>query len=256
MIRELTQNIIISIGLNAFSAGALIKIYPRYIGGEESNDADSRTDSAKIEEAGSAADMTIEETSAGPGFRERFGTGKQLYVIIFVMLAINIGIAVFLALSDADNTLMFGIRELCLMSLLWPVALIDYKTHRIPNLFIIEGFICWALILASELLFDSEFFVGRLVSQLIIAAAIAGVLLLSSLATKRGAGMGDVKLLVVMCLLLGAEGIWNAIFISLVIAFLTAVFLLATKRKKKRDMIAFAPSIMVGTYISVVLTGV
>jgi leader peptidase (prepilin peptidase)/N-methyltransferase len=58
-----------------------------------------------------------------------------------------------------------------------------------------------------------------------------------------------------MGLMLGLDGIWSAVFASLVVSFLASIVLMITKKKKRGDMIPFAPAIMVGTYLSVFLTG-
>ena len=79
---------------------------------------------------------------------------------------------------------------------------------------------------------------------------------LSSLLIKGAIGMGDVKLFSVMALYLGLEGIWPAIFCSLIVSFFVAVFSLVTKRAKRKDNIPFAPAILIGTYLSVFLTGI
>ena len=58
-----------------------------------------------------------------------------------------------------------------------------------------------------------------------------------------------------MGLMLGLDGIWGAVFASLVLSFLLAVFLLVTKKKSRKDVIPFAPAIVLGTFVSVFLTG-
>lgn len=68
--------------------------------------------------------------------------------------------------------------------------------------------------------------------------------------------MGDIKLFCVMAIYLGLEGIWSAIFCSLIVSFVIAVFSLATKRVNRKDNIPFAPAILIGTYLSIFLTGI
>lgn len=68
-------------------------------------------------------------------------------------------------------------------------------------------------------------------------------------------GAGDIKLFVVMGLLLGLDGIWSAIFLSLVLSFITAIYFLITKRKGKKDAMAFGPALAIGTWLSIFLTG-
>ena len=46
-----------------------------------------------------------------------------------------------------------------------------------------------------------------------------------------------------------------SVFVSLIVSFVISAVLLVTKKKKRRDVIPFAPALMIGTYISVFLTG-
>ena len=84
---------------------------------------------------------------------------------------------------------------------------------------------------------------------MLLAAVLCGVLI------KNSVGFGDMKLFVVMGLLLGTQGIWSAVFLSLIVSFIAAVFLLATKRKTKKDAIPFGPALVLGTYLAAYLTG-
>ena len=96
----------------------------------------------------------------------------------------------------------------------------------------------------------------RSLSEVIAAAGLAAAALLCGLLLKGSIGFGDIKLFIVMGLLLGLEGIWSAIFISLIVSFIISVYLLATKKKSRKDAIPFAPALMIGTYISIIITGI
>ena len=67
--------------------------------------------------------------------------------------------------------------------------------------------------------------------------------------------MGDIKLMLVMCLFQGFYGVASALFCSLFVAFIYAVVVLITKKKSKSDAVAFAPAILLGTMLSVFLIG-
>lgn len=95
----------------------------------------------------------------------------------------------------------------------------------------------------------------RLLSEGIAAAALLLASMLCRLCAKNSIGYGDMKLFIVMGLMLGLNGIWGAVFASLVLSFLLAVFLLVTKKKSRKDVIPFAPAIVLGTFVSVFLTG-
>lgn len=176
-----------------------------------------------------------------------------IYGTIFMIA--NLAIAVMFSFVYATDTLLFSLKRFCVLALLWPLALIDWKTYRIPNRFVLAGLIFRGVLFVAELFLESEYVWGNLVSEVIAAVALAIATFLCSICIKDSIGYGDIKLFLVMGLLLGLNGIWGAIFMSLIVAFFTAVFLLLTKKKSKKDVVPFAPSIMIGTYISIILTG-
>ncbi|MCQ2455532.1 MAG: A24 family peptidase [Clostridia bacterium] len=182
--------------------------------------------------------------------------GKRfLYIYSAIFFLVNIAIAVFIMCFYKTNSFLFSLKRVCLLSLLWPIGLIDFKTYKIPNKFILLGLIYRCIIIIAEIIFERKYIVGNLISEVIAAIGLALAAFLCSICMKNSIGYGDIKLFIVMGLLLGLNGIWSAIFASLIVAFLTAVFLLITKKKGRKDVVPFAPSIMIGTYISIILTG-
>lgn len=177
----------------------------------------------------------------------------MVYSIVFVM--INIGMALMLRLFYTDNSFLFSFKRLCLLSILWPVGFIDFKSYRIPNRFILLGLIYRLIIFIFEIFFEKENVWSSLLSEGIAAAALALAAFLCSVCIKNSIGYGDIKLFLIMGIFLGLSGIWSSIFVSLIITFIASVILLITKKKSKKDVIPFAPAIMLGTYISVFLTG-
>lgn len=188
------------------------------------------------------------------GSEKTFQT-KTCLVFGIVMTVLCIGIAVSLSLLYDENTYLMNIKRIVLLSLLWPVAFIDYKAYRIPNLFIIAGLSYRGIIFLFELIFAYDGIWMQGLSELVAAGALALAAALCGLLLKNSIGFGDVKLFIVMGLLLGLDGIWSAIFASLVVSFIISLVLLITKKKTRKDAIPFAPAIMIGTYISVFLTG-
>ena len=146
-------------------------------------------------------------------------------------------------------------KRLSLLSLLWALGYIDYKTHKIPNRFILLGLTYRAFFLILELFLEREGLVGILLSEGVAAIVLIIASILCSICVKNSMGFGDIKLFVVMGLLLGFSSIWNAIFVSLVITFIVSVILLISRKKSRKDAIPFAPFLMIGTYISIIITG-
>ncbi len=180
---------------------------------------------------------------------------KGAYIFGAIAVLITICISVLLVTLYSDNDIWTNLRLAALLSTIWPIAYIDLKTMRIPNSFIILGLICRALILPFEFLMGEERIWTVLLSEGVAAAALLVASLLCTLLIKNSIGFGDMKLFVVMGLFLGMDGIWSAVFLSLIASFVIAVTLLIAKKKTKKDAIPFGPAIVLGTFLSVCLTG-
>lgn len=180
---------------------------------------------------------------------------KSAWIYSGIMFALTIVMAVWMQTVYIDNSFLFSLKRLLLLGILWPVAYIDLKTYRIPNLFIVSGLVIRVLLLVFELLFEREDLVTTVIAEGVAALALVIAALLCTLLIKNSVGFGDMKLFVIMGLYLGLGGIWSAIFVALLVSFVLSVFLLLTKKKTRKDMIPFGPSIVIGTYLSVFLTG-
>ncbi|MDR1563435.1 MAG: A24 family peptidase [Oscillospiraceae bacterium] len=180
---------------------------------------------------------------------------RQVLIFSVVMSLLCIGIAAFLSSFYTDTGFVHDLKRVCLLSLLWPAALVDYKSFRIPNLFILLGLAYRLLLLPLEFVFAREVFWEVLLWDVVASASLALAAFLCGIIIKNSIGFGDVKLFIVMGLMLGMDGIGGAVFVSLVVSFIASIFLLVTKKKKRKDVIPFAPALMAGTYISVFLTG-
>lgn len=177
------------------------------------------------------------------------------YIYSGVCIVITVLIAVFFPRIYSQNSIWVNVKRMTLLAIIWPVAYIDLKTLRIPNLFILEGLICRGIILCFEFLLGHENIWSLLLTEVIAAAALLLASLLCILVVKNGIGFGDMKLFVVMGLLLGLDGIWGAIFMALIVSFFIALYVLITKKKTRKDAIPFGPALVIGTYLSICLSG-
>lgn len=184
--------------------------------------------------------------------QEKMTKATIVYSVISTIIVVGITIA--LCLIYEENTFTFNLKRVSLLSILWAVAFIDYQEYRIPNSYIILGLVYRVLIILPELLFEEEF-LRNIIAEGIAAVALLLATGLCKLMIKNAIGAGDMKLFIVMGLLLGLDGIWSAVFMSLIVSFFIAVFLLVTKKKSRSDNIPFGPAITLGTYLSIFLTG-
>ena len=171
------------------------------------------------------------------------------------MIALAMGLTIFLYCFYGDNTFLFTVKCVILLALLWPVAYTDFETMRIPNLFVAGGLAARVLVLAAELLFEREDLLPAILSEAAASVILFLVAALCALIVKNSIGGGDMKLFIVMGLFLGLQGTWGAMFLSLVVSFVIAVVVLVSKKKSRKDAIPFGPALMIGTYLSIFLTG-
>ena len=180
--------------------------------------------------------------------------GAALPYSVLMMIA-AVGLSLFITLFYGENTFLFTLKRVVMLALLWPVAYTDLTAYRIPNLFIAAGLTARTAILAAEFIWERDALFPCLLTEVIAAAVLFLVALLCTVVVKNSIGGGDMKLFVVMGLLLGVQGTWGAIFLSLIVSFIVAVALLVTRKKSRKDAIPFGPALAVGTYLSIFLTG-
>lgn len=152
--------------------------------------------------------------------------------------------------------LIYRINLLCMVLLLLPVAAVDMKIQKIPNIFLLVGLIVRCVILGVMMImnFKNGFLIAR---DALMGAVIIGLFFLFLLLVfKNSIGMGDIKLYALMGLYQGLWGVINAVFFSLVVSFFVCVVLLITKKKNRKDSISFGPSIFLGAVIGICMAGI
>ena len=179
------------------------------------------------------------------------------YMLIYAASAVVVLLVLSLCLPGMlpGNTVFDNLKRMLLLAVIWPVAYIDYKTYRIPNAFVLMGLAVRVVLLPFEFLADARRAMYMLISEVVAAGALFAAAMLCSVCAKGSIGFGDIKLFVVLGLYLGTTGSWGAIFTALLVSLATVLFLMATKRKGRKDSIPFGPAIVIGTFISVCLTG-
>ncbi len=148
----------------------------------------------------------------------------------------------------ASLALLIAYGALAVLSV--ALAVIDVRTHRLPNALVLPAypFLLAALAVAS---------LGRAdvvpLLQAVIGGAIAFVFyLLLRLVQPRGMGGGDVKLAGLLGIALGYLG-WDALLLGLFAGFLLgglfSVGLVLSRRAGRRTRIPFGPWMLLGAWI-------
>ncbi|MCB2294202.1 A24 family peptidase [Clostridium algoriphilum] len=147
-----------------------------------------------------------------------------LFLISFLQIGINV----------------IFIKALVLNSILIVVSFIDLEHQIIPNKIII-----FTLVFGIFFSFvDDVSFMSAVVGMIFGG----GVLLLLALVPGVMGG-GDIKLMFVLGIFLGAKGVLFALFLAFAIASIISILLMLFKIKKRRDYIPFGPFLALGSFI-------
>lgn len=153
-------------------------------------------------------------------------------------------------------SIVFLTKRLCLIAVLWPIAISDYREMRIPNKLVLCGLLCRLVIMIPELFLEPDTMGVHLVSEGIAVVGAVIVCAACMILSRGSLGMGDLKLMVMMSALLGIEGICYSMFFSIFFSFVAAIIFLLTKKKGRKDSMAFAPFVLAGTVVSLIVCGV
>jgi leader peptidase (prepilin peptidase)/N-methyltransferase len=158
------------------------------------------------------------------------------------VLAATLALAAVVAV--AQSSLAASVLRAALVMLVVPCALIDLERRIIPNKLTGPGAL-FALI--AGLALDP----GGEPKRLLWAGIAGGFLLIASLASPSGMGMGDVKLLGVMGLLLGSAAV-VALLVALLGNILGAVVMSSRRgvRGALKSYIPFGPYLAVGAIVA------
>lgn len=195
----------------------------------------------------------------GEKFREKIKTAakKNIKLIIYLCCALvyMIGLSFALFYIYKTNTLIANMKVITLLGILVTVTIPDIREHIIPNKVILAGIVLRVCFAVAELITLGSDYFAILKGDLFSLGLVAVLFLLGVLIIKNGIGMGDIKLILVMGIFQGITGVISSLFFSLLVSFFVAIAMLIMKKKTRKDAIAFAPSVLVGTAVSMFLTG-
>ncbi len=180
---------------------------------------------------------------------------KRLILYCAAMFVGLTCIAVLFVTVYENNRLLTDLRLLFLLAVIFTAAAVDFWSNVIPNELILIALGARIFLWIGELVTLQNEFRTLLLSDLLACLIVLALFLIGVVIVKSGLGMGDIKLLLVMCLFQGFYGAVSSVFSSLLVAFFISIIALITKKKTRKDTLPFAPAILVGTYLSVFLTG-
>ncbi len=132
------------------------------------------------------------------------------------------------------------------------LALVDLRTHRLPNRLTLPAYPIIAALLAAAALASGQY--GSLLRALLGAAAVLGAFAALHLLRPRGMGMGDVKLAGTMGAALGWIS-WSAVLVGTFLGFalgaVVGVALIAGGRANRSTPLPFGPFMLVGAWLAI-----
>lgn len=182
--------------------------------------------------------------------------GKKTRIIYSVFMFVGLCVlSVALPTIYVNNTIIHNMKMITLVAVMFVVALVDYEKQIIPNKIILVALALRCAFYMAELVTLTDGFWALLKNDLKACLIVAVFFIIGVLVMRNSIGMGDIKLMLVMCFYQGFYGVISSLFFSLLVAFFLAIFLLVTRKKSRKDAIPFAPSILIGTAVSVFMTG-
>ncbi|MFZ5845373.1 MAG: prepilin peptidase [Patescibacteria group bacterium] len=135
-----------------------------------------------------------------------------------------------------------------IISSLVVIFVIDFKHQIISDNMLVLGFVG----ILSAYLASPWPSLGRTLPYLISAASGASFFLLLWLVTRgRGLGLGDVKLVFLLGLILGYPGIIIGLYGAFLTGAIAGVILILARKKTLKSRIAFGPFLIVGALIAI-----
>jgi leader peptidase (prepilin peptidase)/N-methyltransferase len=142
--------------------------------------------------------------------------------------------------------------------LLLVIAVIDLEHQLILNRLVYPAAVIAAVFTFMFHRLDFDIMPAKLnmfpnIPQAAIGCAIGLVLfLLIAILSRGGMGLGDVKMAALMGIMLGFPSVLVAIFLAIMAGGSTAIVLLATRKKGRKQAIPFGPFLALGTMLALI----
>jgi prepilin signal peptidase PulO-like enzyme (type II secretory pathway) len=236
------------IGVLAFSSIDYFKKPDR----GESND-DASVDSSEITMSESGKPPVAEGESAKSVASIFRSIKKSLTTKRLILLSIGAvaNLMVAFRMSGYELTLSTELKIVFSLSLLLGALIIDRETRRIPNALIIGMIGLRVVFLLPEYFLYRDDFITLLLASVLGLVGCFIIMLILSLITKGGIGMGDVKLISAVGCLSGIAASFYTLVYGMFACMICALVLLALGKKKMKDHVPFGPFVYFGYAVAI-----
>ena len=141
-------------------------------------------------------------------------------------------------------------------TLFWGVYLlakVDYHEKKIPNKIILVMLLARFAFLIYEVMVSLDYWKSVLIYPLLGAAIGAVIMAVAMLISRKGVGMGDVKMFIVIGAFVGSKEILATMFYIFLISAIGGVILLITKKAGLKDPMPMAPFACAGIALEYLL---
>lgn len=167
--------------------------------------------------------------------------------IFYIVLAIS-----FYIYMEANGSIFpKTLKYLSMLFILAAIAWIDWKTRKIPNTLLLLLICTRLLFFVYESIKEPDYTRFNLVQMGFGALLCLVILLICRLLVRNSIGMGDIKLFAILGIYFGYD-VMHVMFFSFLCTAIYSIYLLASKKMKKKDSVPMGPFIFLGTVLSIV----
>ena len=143
------------------------------------------------------------------------------------------------------------LKLIILLIILVFIAIKDIKEYRIPNKLLLSAIIIRTILFIGEII-HHKVNIDSILNKIVIVLSVFVIGIILILITRNGIGFGDIKLLMTVSLFINNNRIIDVIIYSIFIMGIIAIIMLITRKKGRKDIVPFAPAIL----MAVLVTGV
>lgn len=175
---------------------------------------------------------------------------KTILIAVSAVLFLAMALLLYAGMSDdASTTYSFfeAVRALIVICGLFFAGYIDYKLMIIPNkllgVMLAAGLVSYGV----EFILYPDMVYYEIPTALLGCAVCFVIFLVGKLIAKKGMGMGDIKAVAVVGVMLGIESALGCMLWSMIFAAVASLVLLIAKKANTKSKIAMAPFFFFGT---------
>lgn len=194
---------------------------------------------------GTASGSVGEKAEPALNFR-MWKTAMTKKRIIFLCSSLLLNCYAYYRVFTFDLNMVAVVKVFIVIAFLMSAMFVDQATKKIPNFLILTMLGTEVIFILFEFLFERDIFVKLLIASGIGFAGSFLFMIIISLLTKGGIGMGDVKLIAALGLLVGISGAFYTLVYAELLCFLVSLFMIFFAKKNLKYSLPFGPFIYYG----------